>query len=132
MGPQPPPAIGEDRKRGPLATKILMGLTFFCVLFVIFCLIKVVPTFADVFNSFGAKLPWLTTLVIGLSDKLHNPLVFGVTLVSYLLFVVVSVRHWETMPPSVASGLLVGWLFLIGFIIVAMFWPMFTLGNVKG
>ncbi len=43
------------------------------VLVVIFLMIKVVPTFADVFRSFGAELPLPTRMVLGLSNFLLSP-----------------------------------------------------------
>jgi type IV pilus assembly protein PilC len=42
------------------------------VLVVIFLMIKVVPTFRDVFASFGAKLPWPTQLIITVSEFLSS------------------------------------------------------------
>jgi type IV pilus assembly protein PilC len=46
------------------------------VLVVIFLMVKVVPTFADVFTSFGAKLPAPTQLVIDLSKFLSSKKAF--------------------------------------------------------
>jgi len=42
------------------------------VLVVIFLMVKVVPTFADVFTSFGAKLPLPTQIIIDVSDFLSS------------------------------------------------------------
>ncbi len=42
------------------------------VLVVIFLMVKVVPTFRDVFTSFGAKLPWPTQLIIDTSAFLSS------------------------------------------------------------
>ena len=42
------------------------------VLVVIFLMVKVVPTFRDVFASFGAKLPWPTQLIIDTSAFLSS------------------------------------------------------------
>jgi len=42
------------------------------VLVVIFLMVKVVPTFRDVFTSFGAKLPWPTQLIINVSEFLQS------------------------------------------------------------
>jgi type IV pilus assembly protein PilC len=39
---------------------------------VIFLMVKVVPTFRDVFNSFGHALPWPTQLVINISEFLSS------------------------------------------------------------
>jgi len=53
------------------------------VLVVIFLMIKVVPTFADVFRSFGAELPLPTRIVLGMSNFLLSPkaaliVIFGI------------------------------------------------------
>ena len=42
------------------------------VMVVIFLMVKVVPTFRDVFASFGAKLPWPTQFVIDTSEFLSS------------------------------------------------------------
>jgi len=42
------------------------------VVVVIFLMMKVVPTFAEVFESFGGKLPWPTQIVMDLSNFLAN------------------------------------------------------------
>ncbi len=42
------------------------------ILVVIFLMMKVVPTFADVFTSFGGKLPWPTQVVVNTSDFLAS------------------------------------------------------------
>jgi len=46
------------------------------VLVVIFLMVKVVPTFRDVFTSFGAKLPWPTQLIIDVSEFLSSKKAF--------------------------------------------------------
>ncbi len=46
------------------------------VLVVIFLMVKVVPTFRDVFTSFGAKLPWPTQLIIDTSAFLSSKKAF--------------------------------------------------------
>jgi type IV pilus assembly protein PilC len=42
------------------------------VVVVIFLMMKVVPTFAEVFESFGGKLPWPTQIVMDLSNFLKD------------------------------------------------------------
>jgi len=46
------------------------------VLVVIFLMIKVIPTFRDVFDSFGAKLPLPTQVVINISEFLQSKKAF--------------------------------------------------------
>ncbi len=49
-----------------------MVVMFVAVLVVVFLMIKVVPTFAEVFSSMGAKLPLPTLMVMGLSNFLSS------------------------------------------------------------
>jgi len=53
-----------------------------------FLLIKVVPTFKDVFNSFGAKLPGPTRAVVALSEFLQNQflIIIGVVVAAGVAF----------------------------------------------
>jgi type IV pilus assembly protein PilC len=46
------------------------------ILVVVFLMIKVIPTFAEVFTGFGAKLPGPTLLVIAASNFLSSPKAF--------------------------------------------------------
>src|SRR5258708_2184240 len=56
---------------------------FLVFLVVIFLMVKVVPTFGDVFTSFGAKLPWPTQLIIDVSAFLSSKKAF--LLVAFLV-----------------------------------------------
>jgi type IV pilus assembly protein PilC len=53
------------------------------VLVVIFLMIKVIPTFADVFKSFGATLPAPTQLVINISLFLQSPKALSLLIVGF-------------------------------------------------
>ena len=61
--------------------KIMTALMYPAVLFVIsagtlaFFVIKIVPTFADIFKSFNLKLPLLTATIIGISTALATHLI---------------------------------------------------------
>ena len=58
------------------------------ILVVVFLMVKVVPTFGEVFASFGAKLPFPTLLVISLSNFLSSWkafLLLGVVIVFFVL-----------------------------------------------
>ncbi len=63
------------------------------ILVVVFLMIKVVPTFADVFKGFGAKLPLPTQLVIDLSNFLSSAK--AVFLLAFLVAVYVVVTLWR-------------------------------------
>lgn len=63
------------------------------VLVIIFLMVKVVPTFRDVFTSFGAKLPWPTQLIIDVSEFLSSKKAF--VLVGFLVAFGVSVSMYR-------------------------------------
>jgi type II secretory pathway component PulF len=104
-------------------TIMLIGLVV-----VVFLMIKVVPTFRDVFVSVGGKLPAPTMFLISVSNFLNGnewaivlfvPLYYGLK----ALFEKGLLKVWMVM---VFFGL------SILFIVVAMFLPMFELGDVVG
>jgi len=45
-----------------------VGIFIFAVLVTIFMLWKVIPVFATIFRDLGAELPWLTAMIVALSD----------------------------------------------------------------
>lgn len=102
-----------------------------------FLMIKVVPTFADVFSSFGASLPWPTRIVIEISELLRNPLgffsgFFISGLIGVLIYLKLNKAPQEQNMKFILTGLsactVLGGL-TVGFIIFAMFWPMFEIGK---
>jgi type IV pilus assembly protein PilC len=64
---------------------VVMSIAF---LVVIFLMMKVVPTFAEVFRSFGAELPLPTRMVLGLSNFLISPKAVFLVIFCVLLVVV--------------------------------------------
>jgi type IV pilus assembly protein PilC len=58
------------------------------LLVVIFLMIKVIPTFADVFKSFGAELPAPTRVVIGISEFLLSPKAIFLVVFVFIVIVV--------------------------------------------
>ena len=74
-------------KNEALRSRVRSALTYPVAVMVIACavlvmiLVFVVPVFQDVFNSFGAELPWTTQMVVGLSQALTNtgPALLAVT-----------------------------------------------------
>jgi type IV pilus assembly protein PilC len=69
---------------------------------VVLILVLVVPVFEEVFQSFGAELPWATQLVVGLSDGLVQ--VWPVALPAALGLI------WAVRQPSDASRHIRNWL----------------------
>jgi type IV pilus assembly protein PilC len=52
---------------------ILMSLAFFMLAVII---LKVVPAFSDFYASFGAELPFITRMIVGISDFVRGQFVF--------------------------------------------------------
>jgi type IV pilus assembly protein PilC len=63
----------------------------------IFLLWKVIPVFATIFRDLGAELPWLTAMIIGLSDFVQKYilLVFGGIIGAVLAF-----RYYRSTTPG--------------------------------
>ena len=61
------------------------------VMVVIFLMVKVVPTFRDVFSSFGAKLPWPTQVVIDISEFLSSKKAFLLLIFAVGVYIAVTV-----------------------------------------
>ncbi|MFA6029052.1 MAG: type II secretion system F family protein [Elusimicrobiota bacterium] len=76
-----------------LKAKVLTALAYPAVLFtismgvLIFFIVKIVPTFADIFKSFDLKLPAITQVIIAVSNLLvyNLPALIGVTVVAVFL-----------------------------------------------
>jgi type IV pilus assembly protein PilC len=60
------------------------------VLVVIFLMVKVIPTFKDVFDSFGAKLPLPTQIVINISEFLQSKKSFLLVAAGVGIYVLIS------------------------------------------
>jgi type IV pilus assembly protein PilC len=52
-----------------------MVVSSIAALVTVFLLVGVIPTFKEIFSSFGAELPLPTRIVIGLSESLATPVV---------------------------------------------------------
>jgi len=61
--------VGRKVKSAMMYPVVVMSIA---CLVVIFLMVKVIPTFKDVFASFGAKLPWATQIVVDTSDFLAS------------------------------------------------------------
>ncbi|WP_158161906.1 type II secretion system F family protein [Grimontia hollisae] len=62
---------------------------FIAILVTVGMLIFVIPTFKDVFSSFGAELPWFTRKVLGISDAIQ---LYGIYMLLALFIAVACVR----------------------------------------
>jgi len=80
------------RKKVKMALMYPSTVTVVAICITIFLLVKVIPTFQDVYSGFGAKLPAPTQFLIGLSDIVQNYLFYliglaGVGVWSWLYFI---------------------------------------------
>ena len=64
------------RKKVKMALMYPSTVTVVAICITIFLLVKVIPTFQDVYSGFGAKLPAPTQFLIGLSDIVQNYLFY--------------------------------------------------------
>ena len=72
---------------------IVLVASIVCYIMLVF----VIPQFADLFQSFGAQLPWLTQQVIALSNWLADS---SVSLLLSVFFVVISLRTAQSKSPT--------------------------------
>jgi type IV pilus assembly protein PilC len=113
---------------------VVMLIAFAVVCFLV---LKVIPAFQEVFNSFGKTLPWPTRVLIKVSEFLKTPMGFSGTLsVSGLIGTFIyqkmtktsydkKVKFFKKLNPFFVAffGL------TMGFIVWALFLPMFELGK---
>ncbi|OIO09352.1 MAG: hypothetical protein AUJ52_06655 [Elusimicrobia bacterium CG1_02_63_36] len=92
MGGQLPKALKQIasylQSQEELKGRVITALAYPAVLFLIsmsvliFFIVKIVPTFADIFKSFDLELPLITQVIIGFSGLLVNnllPLILGIS-----------------------------------------------------
>jgi type IV pilus assembly protein PilC len=74
-----------------------VAIVIFAIVVAIFLLWKVIPVFATIFRDLGAELPWLTAMIIGLSDFVQKYilLVFGGIIGAVLAF-----RYYRSTTPG--------------------------------
>lgn len=121
------------RKVKDKITIILLWLALIFAWIELFVLMKVVPTFADVFASFGAKLPGPTVIWIQMSNgvKLFNsPFLMWIPFGALYLLIVFLFERLRIFGLKTAVGLFVFSILFIFFTIISLFMPMFEIGNV--
>ncbi len=64
---------------------------FVMIVVVIILMIKVIPVFAGLFKSFGSQLPYLTQVVVNISDWLKN----NILLLIVVPFIVIATAVWS-------------------------------------
>ena len=105
MESKPQSILEEGKHNNQWTANVYLWLTFTFLFVNMFVLIKVAPTFTDVFTSFGARLPWNITFVLNLGDKLRwldNPVGLIVLLVA-LLMLTIFIKRSNLMEPKRAE-----------------------------
>ncbi len=76
------------KQRVKSAMKYPLTVLFVCVTITMFLLVKVIPTFSEMFKSMGKDLPALTATVVGISNwAVENfPLLMGILIVFSICF----------------------------------------------
>ena len=68
------------RKKVKTAMMYPTVVTVVAIVITIFLLVKVIPTFKEVYSGFGAKLPGPTPVLIGISEIVQHYLLFLIIL----------------------------------------------------
>ncbi len=63
-----------------------VAIVIFAITVAIFLLWKVIPVFANIFRDLGAELPWLTAMIVSLSDFVQKYIVFMIAGIIGLIF----------------------------------------------
>ena len=83
-------------KRHPFDYNFLIFLDCGLILFILLVLIKVIPTFAEVFAGFGAKLPWPQDIFIrwsNFSKTFPGELIFGFGCLAGLTGLILAIKN---------------------------------------
>ena len=73
------------------------AIVIFAIIVAIFLLWKVIPVFANIFRDLGAELPWLTAVIVSLSDFVQKYIVFMIAGIVGLVF---PVRYYRSTVPG--------------------------------
>lgn len=63
-----------------------VAIVIFAITVAIFLLWKVIPVFANIFRDLGAELPWLTAMIVSMSDFVQKYIVFMIAGIVGLVF----------------------------------------------
>ncbi len=74
-----------------------VAIVIFAIVVAIFLLWKVIPVFANIFRDLGAELPWLTAMVVGLSDFVQK---YIVLVIGGLVGLVLAFRYYRSTAPG--------------------------------
>lgn len=73
------------------------AIVIFAIVVAIFLLWKVIPVFANIFRDLGAELPWLTAIVVSLSEFVEKNIFF---VVAGLVAAVLAFRYYRSTTPG--------------------------------
>jgi type IV pilus assembly protein PilC len=74
-----------------------VAIVVFAITVAIFLLWKVIPVFANIFRDLGAELPWLTAMVVSLSDFVQKNIVF---VIAGIVALVLAFRYYRSTTPG--------------------------------
>lgn len=74
-----------------------VAIVIFAITVAIFLLWKVIPVFANIFRDLGAELPWLTAMVVSLSDFVQKNIVF---VIAGIVALVLAFRYYRSTTPG--------------------------------
>lgn len=84
----------EKDLRGKVVSAMVYPIVLMCIAtaVVIFLMLFFIPTFQTMFNDLGAELPWITTVVVSISEFVGSK--YGALLAMGILFGVYLLRKW--------------------------------------
>jgi len=74
-----------------------VAILSFAVIVTIFLLWKVIPIFAAIFRDLGAELPWLTAMIVALSDFVQK---YILLVVAGIIGLILAVRYYRSTVPG--------------------------------
>jgi type IV pilus assembly protein PilC len=74
-----------------------VGILIFAVVVTIFMLWKVIPIFANIFRDLGAELPWLTAMVVGMSDFVQK---YILLVAAGFVALILAFRYYRSTTPG--------------------------------
>ena len=126
-----PPVISYGPTASTRKPRFLVIVAVCLWLFLLGDLIFVVPVFAALYKDFGAKLPWLTKVLIGAADIFKDyVLLLGGTSIAAVILSALNVFHSGKKSYRVAFFLSA--IFAVVVLVVVMFLPIFTKSGVAG
>jgi type IV pilus assembly protein PilC len=74
-----------------------VAIVIFAITVAIFLLWKVIPVFANIFRDLGAELPWLTAMIVSLSDFVQK---YILVVIGGIIAFVLAFRYYRSTTPG--------------------------------